>query len=82
MAPHNPDGYAISEGRWLVRGLGGGVFVAEEGLIEGVDSGREPSAQAVDGGVKRRDIDAYFLAELGQVWADGFKSVRRPRPSS
>ena len=56
--------------------------MAEEGLVEGVDAGREPSIQAVDAGVKRRDIGAYFLAELGQVRADGFKSVRPPRPSS
>ena len=68
------------DGGWF--GLGGGVFVAEEGLIEGVDAGREPSIQAVDAGVKRRDIGAYLLAELGQVWTDGFKSVRPPRPSS
>ena len=64
------------DGGWF--GLGGGVFVAEEGLIEGVDAGREPSIQAVDAGVKRRDIGAYLLAELGQVWTDGFKSVRPP----
>ena len=56
--------------------------MAEEGLIEGVDAGREPSIQPVDGRVKRRDIGAYFLAELGQVRADGLKSVRPARPSS
>ena len=67
------------DGGWF--GLGGGVFVAEEGLIEGVDAVREPSIQAVDAGVKRRDIGAYLLAELGQVRADGFKSVRPPRRS-
>ena len=67
------------DGGWF--GLGGGVFVAEEGLIEGVDAGREPGIQAVDAGVKRRDFGAYLLAELGQVRADGFKSVRPPRPS-
>ena len=64
------------DGGWF--GLGGGVFVAEEGLIEGFDAGREPSIQAVDAGVKRRDMGAYFLAELDQVRADGFKSVRPP----
>ena len=57
------------DGGWF--GLGGGVFVAEEGLIEGVDAG-----------VKRSDMGAYFLAVLGKVRADGFKSVRPPRPSS
>ena len=40
--------------------------------------GREPSIQAVDAGVKRRDIGAYLLAELGQVRTDGFKLVRPP----
>ena len=54
----------------------GGVFAAEEGLTEGIDAGRAPSIQAVDTGVKRRDIGAYFLAELGQVPADRFQSVR------
>ena len=68
------------DGGWFA--LGGGVFVTEEGLVEGVDAGREPSIQAADAGVEHRDIGAYFLAELGQVLADGFKSVRPPRPSS
>ena len=63
-------------GGWF--GLGGGVFVAEEGLIEGFDAGPEPSIQAVDAGVKRRDMGAYLLAELGQIRTDGFKSVRPP----
>ena len=45
----------------------GSVFAGEEGLKEGVDSRNEPRIRAVDGGVKRRDIGAYFLAELGQV---------------
>ena len=52
--------------------------MAEEGLIEGVDAGREPGIQTVDAGVKRRDFGAYLLAELGQVRTDGFKSVRPP----
>ena len=52
--------------------------MAEEGLIEGVDAGREASIQAVDAGVKRCDIGAYFLAELGQVRADGFKIEQEP----
>ena len=47
--------------------------MAEEGLIEGIDAGPEPSIQAVDAGVERHDIGAYFLAELDQVRADGFK---------
>ena len=64
------------DGGWF--GLRGGVFAAEEGLIEGVDAGREPSIHAVDAGVKRLDIGAYLLAELGQIWTDGFKSVRPP----
>ena len=54
-------------------GQAGGGFAAEEGLKGGVDPGREPSIQAVDGGVKRRDFGAYFLAELGQVRVDGFE---------
>lgn len=62
-------------------GAGGGLFAAEEGLTEGIDAGRDPSMQAVDAGVKRHDIGAYFLAEVDQVRADGFKSVRHARPS-
>ena len=64
------------DGGWF--GSGGGDFAAEEGLIEGIDAGREPSIQAVDAGVERHDIGAYFLAELDQVRADGFKWVRPP----
>ena len=56
--------------------------MAEEGLIEGFDAEREPSIQAVDAGVKCRDIGACCLAELGQILADGSKSVRLPKPSS
>ena len=51
------------DGGWF--GPDGGVFAAEEGLIAAFDAGREPSVQAVDASVKRRDIGPYFLAELG-----------------
>ena len=34
------------DGGWF--GPGDGVFTAEEGLIEGIDAGREPSVQGVD----------------------------------
>ena len=66
------------DGGWF--GLGGGVFVAEEDLIADVDAGRKPSIQAVDAGVKRSDMGPYFLAELGQVLADGLETAIDRRP--
>ena len=53
--------------RWTSRG---GIFVAEEGLIEGVDAGGEPGVQGVDAGGEGGDIGAHFLAERGDVLAD------------
>ena len=63
---------------------GGEVFVTEEGLIEGVDVGGEPSIQAADAGVKRRDIGAYVLADgvVSGVYvlADGFETAVDRKP--
>ena len=57
--------------RWASRGR---VFVAEEGLIEGVDAGGEPGIQGVNARVEGGDIGPHFLAELGQVLAQVFVS--------
>ena len=67
------------DGGWF--GLGGGVFVAEEGLIEDVDAGREPSIQGVDG-----ELSAAISARTS--WRSSARSGRMalnrfgpPRPS-
>ena len=59
--------------------LGRAVFVAEENLMAGVDMGHKTSIQAVDAGVKRSDMGAYFQAELGQNLAEFMKTSANRR---
>lgn len=49
----------------------GGVFVAEESLVKGVNTVGEPGIQGVNAGAEGGDIGVHLLAERGHVLEDG-----------